>query len=284
MVWINMSVERIRQIQRYSAKRNQDPQLSTDQVAIEEPLEIQLDGEPLAVIMRTPGNDLELVAGLLLTEELIQHSDDLLMLEHCRDPEETNAGNIVKVKLSESCLERIHLSKNTDRMTRTFLTSTSCGVCGKQSIASLHASTPPFPNYESTCIEDVALFSEKMKTHQTLFDKTGGIHAAALFAKSGELILLREDVGRHNAVDKCIGSLVLTEQLPIDNCSLMVSGRTSFEIVQKALVARIGTIAAVSAPSSLAIELAQESRINLFGFVRENGLNIYASERLESQA
>ena len=279
-----MAVERIRQIQRYSAKGNEDPQLSTDQVAIEEPLEIQLNGDPLAVIMRTPGNDLELVAGLLLTEELIQNSDDLLMLEHCRDPEETNAGNIVKVKLSESCLKRIQENNNTDRMTRTFLTSTSCGVCGKQSIASLHASIPPFPKYEATCIEDVVLFSEKMKKHQTLFDKTGGIHAAALFNESGELLLLREDVGRHNAVDKCIGSLVLTEQLPLENCSLMVSGRTSFEIVQKTLVARIGTVGAVSAPSSLAVELARESRINLFGFVRGNGLNIYASERVENQA
>ncbi|MEE2903394.1 MAG: formate dehydrogenase accessory sulfurtransferase FdhD [Myxococcota bacterium] len=279
-----MAVERIRQIQRYSAQGNQEPQLSTDQVAIEEPLEIQLDGDPLAVIMRTPGNDLELVVGLLLTEELIQNSDDLLMLEHCRDPEEPNAGNIVKVKLSESCLKRIQENNNTDRMKRTFLTSTSCGVCGKQSIESLHASTPPFSKYDSTCIEDVVLFSEKMKTHQTLFDKTGGIHAAALFDKSGELLLLREDVGRHNAVDKCIGSLVLTEQLPLENCSLMVSGRTSFEIVQKALVARIGTVGAVSAPSSLAVELARESRINLFGFVRGNGLNIYASERLENQA
>ena len=279
-----MAVERIRQIQRYSAKGNENLQLSKDQVAIEEPLEIQLNGEPLAVIMRTPGNDLELVAGLLLTEELIQNIDDLLMFEHCRDPEEANAGNIVKVKLSESCLERIQKNNNTDRMTRTFLTSTSCGVCGKQSIASLHASTPPFSKYESTCIEDIVLYSEKMKAHQTLFDATGGIHAAALFNKSGELLLLREDVGRHNAVDKCIGSLVLTEQLPLEHCSLMVSGRTSFEIVQKALVARIGTVAAVSAPSSLAVELAQESRINLFGFVRGNGLNIYASERLENQA
>ena len=279
-----MPVERIRQIQRYSAKGNQDPQLSKDHVAVEEPLEIQINGEPLAVIMRTPGNDLELTAGLLLTEELIHQSDDLLTLEHCRDPEVPNAGNIIKVKLTEDCLERIKLNNHTDKMKRTFLTSTSCGVCGKQSIESLHASSPPLHQFESIIIEEIVQFPEKMKAHQTLFETTGGIHAAALFDESGNLLVLREDVGRHNAVDKCIGSLVLTEQLPLKNLSLMVSGRTSFEIVQKALVARIGTVAAVSAPSSLAIELAKESRINLFGFVRGSDLNIYASANLENQA
>lgn len=278
-----MAVERIRQIQRYSAKGGQKPELSQDHVAVEEPLEIQINGEPLAVIMRTPGNDLELTAGLLLTEELIQHSDDLLTLEHCRDPDEPNAQNIVKVRLSDRCVAEIDANQRAEKMKRTFLTSTSCGVCGKQSIESLHATTPPLPRYEHVRTEDIIGFPEKMKGHQTLFDYTGGIHAAALFNKSGELIVLREDVGRHNAVDKCIGSLFLREELPLPNISLMVSGRTSFEIVQKALVARIGTVAAVSAPSSLAIDLAKESRINLFGFVRGSDLNIYAGEWLESQ-
>lgn len=273
-----MTVERIRQFSRITHKGEGKEEQVADQIAVEEPLEIRLSQDPLAVIMRTPGNDIELTVGLLIAEEIIHSSDDIGTIAHCRDGDDPELENVVNVVLTDECKKRVEAEDSPNKMRRTFLTSSSCGVCGKRSIDTLHASSLPFAEYAELKLDEILQFPDAMKKGQSVFDATGGIHAAAVFNASGELLILREDIGRHNAVDKCVGALALREQLPLQNSKLMVSGRTSFEIIQKALVARIQTVAAVSAPSSLAIELARESRINLCGFVRGQSLNVYAGK------
>jgi FdhD protein len=247
-----------------------------DGVAGEEPLEIRVDGAPLAVVMRTPGDDIELAAGFLASEGIITSADDVDTIRHCQTGQDRGYENVVDARLSQvrrGSVEAMLAKRKAERAT---VTSASCGVCGKVTIESLHSSAPPFAKKPEPDLSLIASLPSRLRAEQDIFRKTGGLHAAAIFDGDGLLEVVREDVGRHNAVDKCVGFLLLQESLPISRATLMVSGRTSFEIVQKALVARIQTVAAVSAPSSLSVELARASNMALFGFVRDGNLNAYA--------
>jgi FdhD protein len=252
-----------------------------DRAAMEEPLEIRLHNRPFSVVMRTPGSDRELVAGFLLAEQVIRGSDDLGTIAHCTDrsarlfddtgsPLAENVVNVTLVDGSADALERL-LSER-----RQVTTTASCGLCGRRTIESLIAEAPPLPARWAVRSSVLASLPSRLRVAQTVFDETGGLHAAGLFTLDGDLVEQAEDVGRHNAVDKVVGRMLLREALPLSDHLLCVSGRTSFEIVQKALLAGIPLVAAVSAPSSLAIELAQASGVTLVGFVRGDGFNIYA--------
>ena len=271
-----MTVERIRDFVVLAQASDGASANRADSVVVEEPLEIRLDGAPLAVVMRTPGHDIELAAGLLLAEEVVTCSDDFASIAHCTDGDDPNLTNVVTVKLTA---ERAGLAatrlamKNAERAT---IASASCGVCGKRTIESLHTAAPPFDTAPTIDFALIARLPAALRQAQEVFDATGGLHAAAIFDSQGNLLVAREDVGRHNAVDKCVGYLMLREALPVPGAVMMLSGRASFEMVQKALVARIPIIASVSAPSSLAVELARESRIGLCGFVRGASLNQYS--------
>ncbi len=244
-----------------------------DQVAVEEPVELRIAGEPLAVVMRTPGDDLALAAGFLLAEGIIRGADDLLSLRHCKSGADVGFENVVDAKLANAESAQALLAQR--RAERSTVTSSSCGVCGKRSIESLHCLCPPFDQPPRLDIPLIRRLPDRLRSQQSVFETTGGLHAAAIFDTQGQLLVLKEDVGRHNAVDKCLGTLLLKELLPVDGI-LMVSGRTSFEIVQKALVGRVQVVAGVSAPSSLAVELARSSNMGLCGFVRDGNLNVYA--------
>ena len=245
-----------------------------DRVAIEEPLEIRIGDEPLAVTMRTPTgleHDRALAAGFCLTEGIIAHADELESVEPCTIAE---YGNVVIVRLTEEATTRRAACVSSAR--RELYMSSSCGLCGKQSIDRLRQSAPPIKGEFTVTHDTLASLPDRMRAAQSTFDTTGGLHAATLFTPAGELRLLREDVGRHNAVDKLIGAALLTGQVPIDPGILLVSGRTSFEIVQKAAMAGIACIAAVSAPSSLAVTTAADLGITLVGFLRQSRMNVYA--------
>jgi len=238
-----------------------------DDLAREDPLEIRVRGRAISVTMRTPGHDDELAAGFLLTEGLIRRKSDVLRIEPCGRNEE---GNLLNALLAPE----VHV--DFDKLTRHVFASSSCGLCGKATIDAVRGT---FPAVESELKIDAATIlkmPDAMRQQQSTFDRTGGLHAAALFDASGNLIVLREDVGRHNAVDKVIGYALLNKSMPLDRHVLVVSGRSSFEIVQKALAARLPLIAAVSAPSSLAVEFAQENNQTLVGFLREQRMNIYS--------
>jgi FdhD protein len=238
-----------------------------DDLAHEEPLEIRVRGRAVSVTMRTPGHDDELAAGFLLTEGLIRRRDDVLRIEPC---DRNDEGNLLNVLLAPE----VHV--DFDKLTRHVFASSSCGLCGKATIDAVRGT---FPAVESDLNIDAAALlkmPDAMRQQQSTFDRTGGLHAAALFHRDGKLLVLREDVGRHNAVDKVIGHALLNDRMPIDHHVLVVSGRSSFEIVQKALAARIPLIAAVSAPSSLAVQFAQENRQTLVGFLREGRMNVYS--------
>ena len=241
-----------------------------DRVAVEEPLEIRIAARPLGITMRTPGNDEELAAGLLLSEGIIGSIDDIGSIVVCRDESTSELDNVVNVRLVEG------VAVDWDRVKRSLLTTSSCGVCGKASIEALRARTEPLAlsgsRFEAAAITRLP---EELRAGQIVFEATGGLHAAGLFSRSGELRLLREDVGRHNAVDKVVGAAMVQRMFPLDDAILMVSGRASFEIVQKAAVARIPMVAAVSAPSSLAVDLARDMGITLVGFLRGSGFNVY---------
>lgn len=254
-----------------------------DILAIEEPLEIRLgfneNGKPthkaISITMRTPGNDFELAAGFLFTEGILKNKDQIKNIKHCgKFP---NNRNTVRIDLSENT--KVNLKK----LERNFYTTSSCGVCGKSSLEALATGAKPivendFPIVSAEIINELPF---KLRNAQTVFDETGGLHAAALFDKNGNLLFLREDVGRHNAVDKLIGGQFLESNLPLDDKVLFLSGRASFELVQKAVMAQIPVIAAVSAPSSLAVEAAKEFGITLLGFVRDNRFNVYTgNERI----
>jgi FdhD protein len=244
-----------------------------DAVAIEEPLEVRLHGKPFAVIMRTPGADKELAAGFLLSEGVLTSSADLGAVEHCRHPHHPQFHNIVDVFVRAAArknLER-HLSER-----RNVLANSSCGLCGRVTIESLQCRATALPVTWAIEAARAADFPNLLRSHQPLFDETGGLHAAGLFTKDGDHLAIAEDVGRHNAVDKVIGRMLIDERLPLSSAALVVSGRTSFEIVQKAWLAGIPLICAVSAPSSLAIELAAEAGITLLGFARGTGFNVYS--------
>ena len=242
-----------------------------DYLVAEEPLEIRLNGMPLTVTMRTPGHDVELAAGFLLTEGLVEQAEQIksLRAQAGANPE---AGNVVQVQLTGTGFDP-------ERMRRNFFAASSCGICGKASIESIRVRGIQPPNPDFRFYPDLlCALPDKLRSAQAIFGRTGGLHAAALFDSEGELIVTREDIGRHNAVDKVIGWALLEKRLPLSQCVLLVSGRGGFEIVQKALVAGIPVLASVSAPSGLAVRLARELGLTLVGFLRGQRFLIYSRE------
>ena len=244
-----------------------------DVAAVEEPLEIRLHDRPFAVIMRTPGADRYLAAGFLLAEGLIACADDLGAVEHCRHPEHPESHNVVNVFLLGDAAAELP-AKLEGR--RNVLTHSSCGICGRVTIDSLRTRAIPVPVTMTISRAAALSLPARLRARQPLFDETGALHAAGLFTASGECVATAEDVGRHNAVDKVVGGLLLEGRLPLTGHALAVSGRASYEIVQKAWLAGIEIVCAVSAPSSLAIDVAEEAGITLIGFARANGFNIYS--------
>ncbi len=248
-----------------------------DTVASEEPLEIRLDGTPLAVTMRTPGDDFDLVHGFLATEGVIRSADDVLSLRYCDsfDDSGRNTYNVVDVALAPG------VEAPDTALDRNFYTTSSCGVCGKASIDAIRTRTVFDVPADETRLTLATLLAlpDRLRAAQAVFDRTGGLHAAGLFTAEGELVALREDVGRHNAVDKVVGDAVRAGRLPLAGHVLMVSGRSSFELTQKAAMAGVPVLAAVSAPSSLAVELAESTGITLIGFLRGDGCNVYSHTR-----
>lgn len=241
-----------------------------DRVAVEEPLEIRVGDVPLAVTMRTPGHDLDLAAGFCLTEAVVASPDDLVRLESCSM---ADYGNIVEVELSESAAQDHR--ESLERARRQPYVSSSCGLCGKQSIDRIHQAAARPGDGPTVDAGLIAILPERMRAAQDVFTETGGLHAAALFGPDGGLRVLREDVGRHNAVDKVIGHELLLGRVPASDGILLVSGRSSFEIVQKTALAGIPVLCAVSAPSSLAIDLAERLGLTLVGFLRDGRMNVY---------
>jgi FdhD protein len=242
----------------------------TDEVAIEEPLEMRIGKDPLAVTMRTPGNDEELAAGFLLSEGIVRARRDLREIARCTLP--ASLGNVLNITLAAS-------AKFSPAAAHRFGTiSTSCGLCGKTSIEFIRQQFPPIDSAIPIRLGAAKLLElpDRLRRSQGNFSRTGGIHAAAIFDLAGQLMVLREDIGRHNAVDKVIGRAFLDGMLPLGRHILLVSGRSSLEIVQKALAAGIPIVAAVSAPSSLAVNFARESGQTLIGFLRPPTFNIYA--------
>ena len=243
-----------------------------DYLVGEEPLEIRIGTRPISVTMRTPGHDLELAAGFLLTEGVINGSDQIISL--CQVTSRGQKRNVVRVDL------RAGVKIDSARLRRNFTATSSCGLCGKASIDAVRVRGIARPNPDLRVSPDVlCLLPEVLRSSQTLFGRTGGPHAAGLFDAMGRLVALREDVGRHNAVDKLIGWALLEKRLPLRESLLLVSGRGSFEIVQKALTAGIPIVACISAPSSLAVQLAWEFGLSLVGFLRGKRFVLYAGEK-----
>jgi len=251
--------------------REQSASECLDYLAVEEPLEIRLGGMSLSVTMRTPGEDEELVAGFLYSEGVIAGADDLDVIARYRGPDgDPDDGNVMNVLLKGD----VRVAK--DRLRRNFIASSSCGLCGKATIDAIRATLPTIKSGLVISVDRLNRLAAAMHDAQSTFEKTGGLHAAGLFDAGGRLLVLREDIGRHNAVDKVVGHMVRTRAVPLDRHVLMVSGRVSFEIMQKALAARIPVVAAVSAPSSMAVQMAQAADMTLIGFVRNGGFNLYA--------
>ncbi|QHS57030.1 formate dehydrogenase accessory sulfurtransferase FdhD [Mucilaginibacter sp. 14171R-50] len=253
-----------------------------DAVAIEEPLEIRLEYGPvtdrkvqnISVTMRTPGNDAELATGFLFTEGIIKNASDIKEVAHCFIACAENRENVIQVSLAENIVPHL---QNTER---NFYTTSSCGVCGKGSINAIRTVSSYNNDRTDANAIDAALLTmlpDTLREHQKVFADTGGLHASALFSTAGELLIVREDVGRHNALDKLIGAALDQNTLPLNNSVLLLSGRASFELVQKAAMAGINIIAAVGAPSSLAVQLAQEFNITLAGFLRGQRFNVYTA-------
>jgi FdhD protein len=244
-----------------------------DYLAAEEPLEIRIGENSLSVTMRTPGHDLELAAGFLFTEGLLQSRDQLLKFESASDDDAGKRGNVVQADLAPE------VTPDFAKMRRHFFAASSCGICGKASIDAVRSRLLQAPNPDFRIAPGLLLgLPEALRSAQDVFERTGGLHAAALFDAQGRLLVVREDVGRHNAVDKVIGWALLNDHFPLRDCVLLVSGRGGFEIIQKAIVAGIPVVASVSAPSSLAVQLARELRLTLIGFLRGNRFVIYAGE------
>jgi len=251
----------------------------SDVVAVEEPLEIQLcsatatgaAARSIAITMRTPGNDTDLALGFLYTEQIIHGPADVVSATVTGEPDpESGLRNIVRVELDPA------LPVDTDRLTRHFYTTSSCGVCGKASIEALRIAIDR-PDDAFRLTRDVlAAMPARLRGAQQVFESTGGLHAAAAFDSRGEIVVVREDVGRHNAVDKVVGALLAAHRLPAGDLGLIVSGRASFELTQKALAAGMPLLAAVSAPSSLAVRLARDYGMTLVGFLRQGNFNIYS--------
>jgi len=253
----------------------------TDLVAIEEPLEMRLEFGPLgerttrniSVTMRTPGDDMDLVTGFLFTEGIVENTEDIINIGHCFIACTENKENIIQVSLKEGVVPHL---QNTER---NFYTTSSCGVCGKGSINAIRTVSKFIQTDDKLTISTELLYQmpDILSRKQAVFADTGGLHASALFSTAGKLLLVREDVGRHNALDKLIGAALKQNWLPLNQSILLLSGRASFELVQKAAMAGINIIASVGAPSSLAIELAEEFNITLAGFLRDNRFNIYTA-------
>src|SRR5437016_8213820 len=246
------------------------PARHADALAREEPLEIRVRGRSIAVTMRTPGQDRELAAGFLLTEGIIEKRQDIVEIAPCLEAEAPE--NTLNVFLAPA------VEVNFERLTRHVFATSSCGLCGKASIEAVHQHFPPVESRVTVSAVTLAGLPATMRAAQPAFAQTGGLHAAAIFDLQGNLRVLREDVGRHNAVDKVLGHGFLEKQLPFDSAMLLVSGRASFEIMQKALAARIPIVCAISAPSSLAVEFARASAQTLAGFLRGHTMNIYAGQ------
>ena len=257
------------------------PSTSTrpDTLTVEEPLELRVNGTPLTVTMRTPGHDIELVHGFLMAEGLIRSVEDIALARYCEGAVvsgesgfDENTYNVIDVTLAAG------VAAPDASATRAFFTNSSCGVCGKASIEQLRAQSAFDVRSDPTEIaaKVVAELPDALRREQRSFDKTGGLHAAGLATADGELLVVREDVGRHNAVDKVVGWALQNGRVPGAGCVLVVSGRASFELVQKAIMAGIPALAAVSAPSSLAVECADDAGMTLLGFVRDARLNVYA--------
>jgi len=252
-----------------------------ESVAVEEPMEVRVNGAPFAVVMRTPGADRDLAAGFLLAEDVVRGGDEIGLIEYCLDVEDEGRGNVLNVTVLGDAIRRLE-----DRLSnrRQVTMTAACGLCGRRTIESLRTRVASVSGQWTVPSSVIASLPQTLRAAQRVFDVTGGLHAAGLFDLDGRLLLLAEDVGRHNAVDKIAGRMLLEGRLPLSRTMLQVSGRTSFELVQKALLAGIPLIAAVSAPSSLAVDLARESGVTLCGFVRGEGFNVYAhAERVERE-
>ena len=244
-----------------------------DYLAAEEPLEIRVGDQPLSVTMRTPGHDLELAAGFLFTEGLVQSGEQIVSLQPVVPSEVPDSGNVVQATLVPEA------TPDFAKMRRHFFASSSCGICGKASIDAVRSRLLTAPNSDFRCDPELLVgLPEVLRSEQDVFRRTGGLHAAALFDSSGALQVLREDIGRHNAVDKVIGWALMIGRVPLTESVLLVSGRGGFEIVQKSIAAGIPIVASVSAPSSLAVQLARELRLTLIGFLRGRRFVIYSGD------
>lgn len=253
-----------------------------DLVANEEPLEIRLgigsanerEQLSLSVTMRTPGHDKELALGFLFTEGIINSFDDVSSIEYCQTVKTEEAENVIRVEL------RPTIQLDADKLSRHFYTTSSCGVCGKSSIDAVQVPIQPLKDhFQKVDSKVVCQLPKLLEDAQMVFEHTGGLHACGLFSSDGKLLELREDVGRHNAVDKLVGVLLSKKMLPASDAILMLSGRVSFELVQKAARAGINFIAAIGAPSSLAIEMAKKHDITMVGFLKNSSFNIYSGEK-----
>lgn len=245
-----------------------------DTLVAEEPLEVRIDGSPLTVTMRTPGNDFDLAAGFLVGEGVVHHTEDVRVIRYCAGATEdgSNTFNVLDVSLAP------HVPAPDTSLERNFYTTSSCGLCGKASLDAVRtqARWSVTEDEAGVGLSTLTRLPDRLREAQRVFDRTGGLHAAGLFTTEGELLVVREDVGRHNAVDKVVGWALREGRLPLRESVLMVSGRASFELVQKAWMAGIPTLAAVSAPSSLAVDLATEAGMTLVGFLRGESMNVYA--------
>ena len=280
IVYLNMPVNQITTLP-ITKVDNAGSLETSDALAIEEPLEIRLEFgsaenrlvQNISVTMRTPGNDTELALGFLFTEGIIKKQEDIAQIEHCFIACAENKENVIQVSLGKDVIPHL---QNTER---NFYTTSSCGVCGKGSINAIRTVGTYIDQQDNNLIDAAILHQlpEILSRHQKVFADTGGLHASALFTQTGKLLLVREDVGRHNALDKLIGAALNENWLPLTINILLLSGRASFELVQKAAMAGITIIAAVGAPSSLAVQLAEEFNITLIGFLRNNRFNIYTA-------
>lgn len=243
---------------------------ATDVVATEEPLEVRIRGRSVAVLMRTPGHDRELTAGFLFTEGILRRAEDLLDLLPCREQPGGEAGNVVEAVLAPE------VEVDFARLTRHVFTSSSCGVCGTTTLDALFRTAPPLSPGPRLAPRALGTWPARLARHQPLFAATGGAHGCALLTPEGRIDWAHEDAGRHNALDKAIGAALLAGALPLSGHGLMLSGRISFELVQKALLAGVPVVAGMGAPSSLAIACARRAGLTLVGFVREDRFNVYA--------
>ncbi|MER5965273.1 formate dehydrogenase accessory sulfurtransferase FdhD [Streptomyces sp. NPDC002057] len=256
--------------------REGDSSYRPDTLAAEEPMEIRVGGRPLTVTMRTPGDDFDLAVGFLVSEGVVHRAEDVAGIRYCAGAtaDGGNTYNVVDVGLAPG------VAAPDASLERNFYTTSSCGLCGKASLDAVRTTAAWSVAEDPLRIgtDALAALPDRLRAAQKVFDSTGGLHAAGLFTADGELVCLREDVGRHNAVDKVVGHALRSGLLPLRGSVLMVSGRASFELVQKAVMAGIPLLAAVSAPSSLAVDLAAESGLTLVGFLRGSSMNVYTGD------